>query len=527
VYKFLMVDDEEIVRRGFEAKIDWAKAGFEFLPPCENGRDAMAAIDELAPDVVMTDIHMPHADGLSVAAHAAERHPETVVVILSGYDEFAYAQAAIRNKVYDYVLKPVSSRDLAALLVKIKGKLDSDRRSKEDETELRAKAVRSGDLERERGVAAILAGGASSPSASEAEAFLGFDPRPFACAAIVAECDLEAERVVAAMDAALRRARRWATLSPSAGRSLALVFEQGIEACERAAADVAQAILKLYAEGGGPEGGLRVGVGRAYARWTDAPRSRSEAEDALAYRLVRGSSRPYAYTQGVEDRESLAGLKEREERLCLGLRTGAAGRAAELARDYLAALGQAGLSPQRVRHEVLALFSRAQDELAGIGISSAFLSAGLGRDYYGFIEALDSPEAIEAAILRLAGMAAGALESSSLHEPEWKVLDFKELIARHYADKSLSIGAAAARLSISESYLSKLLRRKLGTSFVEYLSAYRIERAKELLAASDMRSYEVAEAVGLSDARYFASLFKKCSGMTPSEYRESMGRPSP
>ena len=60
-------------------------------------------------------------------------------------------------------------------------------------------------------------------------------------------------------------------------------------------------------------------------------------------------------------------------------------------------------------------------------------------------------------------------------------------------------------------------------SFVEYLSDYRIDRAKELLASSDMLTYEVAEAVGYPDARYFASLFKKRTGMTPSDYRKSLG----
>jgi two-component system response regulator YesN len=333
------------------------------------------------------------------------------------------------------------------------------------------------------------------------------------------------------LESSLRRARRSATFQPSTGRGVALIFESGVERCAKAAEDAAEAMLKHGPDAGAaapPEEGaqtkLRVGVGRAYALWTEAPRSYAEAEAALAYGLVSAPSKPYVYSQGGEDREALAGLKEREERLCLGLRTGAVERTSELARDYLAALGGAGLSPQRVRHEALALFSRARDELALIGVSAALLSEKLDRDYYSYVESLDSPEAFVEALVRLAGIAAGTLEGSSLREPEWKVLDFKELVARHYADKDLSIGKAASRLSISESYLSKLLRRQLGTSFVEYLSDYRIARAEELLASSDMRSYEVAEAVGYSDARYFASLFKKRAGMTPSEYRESMGR---
>lgn len=521
-----MADDEEIVRRGFEAKIDWTGAGFEFLPPCANGRDAIAAIEESLPDVVMTDIHMPHADGLSVAAHVMERHPGILVVILSGYDDFGYAQAAIRNKVFDYVLKPVSSRDLLGLLAKIRLKLDADRRSRDDETALKQKAELSGDLLRERALADFASGTSIQATAPEAAALLGFDPGAMACAAIVAESDAaerapasggEALGIRARMSGALQQARRSAAFFPSEGRGAALVFEAGSTRCDASVAAVASALLS----DGGPA--LRVGIGRSYAGWMDAPRAYAEAAAALAYRLVREPGEAFVYARASEDRESLGELRSREERLCLALRTGATGRVAELAGAFIEALACAGLSPQRVRHEVLALFSRARDELTAVGVSAEALSNKLAVDYYRFAEGLDRPEAISAALLRIAEVAASSLEASSLHEPEWKILDFKDFVARHYAEPALSIGKAAERLAISESYLSKLLRRRLGLSFVDYVSDYRVERAKELLATSDMLAYEVAEAVGYPDARYFASLFKKRTGMTPTEYRKSLG----
>jgi two-component system response regulator YesN len=520
MYRFLMVDDEEIVRRGFETKIDWPAHGFKFLPPCENGRDAIAAIDELRPDVVMTDIHMPHADGLAVAAHVMESHPEIVVVILSGYDEFSYAQEAIRNNVFDYVLKPVNSRELAVLLEKLKAKLDADRRSRDEEASLKLKADRSGDLLRERGLAELLAGSSGAASLEGAMAILGFDPRPYACAVVVAMRDApppasEGDGLSQRLEKALLRARRSAAFYPSEGRAAALVFEPGVERCAKSAMAVAAALVE-----GHP---LRVGVGRACDQWLDAPRSFAEAEAALAYRLVRDCSKPYQYLQAGEDREALAEVKAREDRLCLALRIGAAARVGALAASYLEALDRAGLSPQRVRHEVLSLFSRARDELSGIGAPAAAMSAKLDSDYYRGAEGLDTPESVAAALVGLAETAAGHLESSSLHEPEWKILDFKELVSRRYAEKGFSIGKAAEKLSISESYLTKLLRRKLGLSFVDYLSDYRVAKAKELLAASDMLSYEVAEAVGYPDARYFSSLFKKKTGVTPSDYRKSLG----
>lgn len=124
MYKFLVVDDEEIVRRGFRTKIAWTEAGFEFLEPCKDGREAIRRIEQEHPDVVMTDICMPLVDGLEIAAYIADRFPEIIVIVLSGYDEFEYARAALRSRVADYLLKPITSRELSALVAKLKLSLD-------------------------------------------------------------------------------------------------------------------------------------------------------------------------------------------------------------------------------------------------------------------------------------------------------------------------------------------------------------------------------------------------------------------
>jgi AraC-like DNA-binding protein len=367
---------------------------------------------------------------------------------------------------------------------------------------------------------------------SDGASVLGFDPLSMACAAIVAEADGPGPAVPGAcadaatgqggsglrarLARAMRLARRAAAFFPSEESGAALVFEPDLDRCRAVASAVA---AQLLGDGGGA---LRVGVGRAYAQWIDAPRAYAEARAALAYRLIREPTKPYFYVQASEDWNALGDLRSSGDRLCLGIRTGAVGRVGDLALSFVAALDSAELSPQRVRHEVLALFSRAHDELAGIGVSTTALSTKLACDYYRFAESLDRPDAIRAALVRLAEVAAGTLEASSHHEPEWKILDFKEHVAKHFAEPELSISGVAQRLSISESYLSKLLRRRLGLSFVDYVSDFRVARAKELLASSDMMGYEVAESVGYPDARYFASLFKRRTGLTPSEYRKTL-----
>ncbi len=126
MYKFLVVDDEEIVCRGFRKKISWEEVGFEYLEPCRNGREAMVRIALEHPDVVMTDICMPLVDGLQLATYIADQFPEIIVFILSGYDEFEYAQSALRSRVVDYLLKPITSQELSEVVSKLRHRLDQN-----------------------------------------------------------------------------------------------------------------------------------------------------------------------------------------------------------------------------------------------------------------------------------------------------------------------------------------------------------------------------------------------------------------
>ena len=527
-----MVDDEETVRRGFETRIDWDGSGFEFLPPCENGRDAIDVIDRLLPDVVLTDICMPFADGISVAAHVAKNHPHIVVVVLSGFDEFRYAQEAIRHNVFDYILKPVTARDLTALLLRVKAKLDAGRRVEEDAAELRVHAEKSRAIVRERSIAELFA---SPPSASfpknPAELF-GFDPSGLACAALVVERGPVPPEEVgpAGMEgsgAGIRElfgrvfgaSQRVVTFFPEEGRGGVLVFERDVEHCTRQIDYFASELLAI------DPAPSCVGIGWSYMDWRDAPRSYDEAVSALAYRLVKDPPGPFHYPRNSgDDRAAIAEVAVRMDRLCFGIRTGTAEQAAALAVGFIRALAASDISPLRIRHEIQECFARVLDELADLGISASAIAGELGCEYYEYVQSLASRDSILAAVERIAALSSRVNATRSLNQPEWKILDFKEYVERHYTDKNLWIRTVAEGLSISESYLSKILRRHLKCSFVEYLTSYRVGHARLLLESTDLMSYEIANAVGYPDAGYFSAVFKRITGMTPTEYRASIRR---
>lgn len=109
LYRIMLVDDEEEVRKAIIRKIAWEQLGFVMVGDAENGEDALEKLEQLEPDVVMTDIRMPYMDGLTLSARIRDKYPSLKILIFSGYDDFEYAKQAIKLNVTEYILKPVKT----------------------------------------------------------------------------------------------------------------------------------------------------------------------------------------------------------------------------------------------------------------------------------------------------------------------------------------------------------------------------------------------------------------------------------
>lgn len=126
LYRIMLVDDEEEVRKAMIRKMNWEQLGFTVVGDAENGEDALEKLEMLEPDVIMTDIRMPYMDGLTLIARIREQYPFIKVLIFSGYDDFEYAKQAIKLNVTEYILKPVNGEELAEILKRVKVSLDEE-----------------------------------------------------------------------------------------------------------------------------------------------------------------------------------------------------------------------------------------------------------------------------------------------------------------------------------------------------------------------------------------------------------------
>ena len=116
----LLVDDEIMIRQGFKRLFDWEAHGCEVVGEAADGMEALSKIDSLRPDIVIMDINIPIMNGLKVIQAARSKHPRMAFVIVSGYDDFAYCQQALRMQITDYILKPVNYEEFGTCIDNLK-----------------------------------------------------------------------------------------------------------------------------------------------------------------------------------------------------------------------------------------------------------------------------------------------------------------------------------------------------------------------------------------------------------------------
>ena len=124
MYTVLIADDEEELRKAVIQKVDWESAGFTVVGEAENGAEALELIEQLGPDLLITDIKMPFVSGIELARQAREIRPSMQIAFLSGYDDFRFAQKAIQYNIISYMLKPISANELTEEMKVIKEKID-------------------------------------------------------------------------------------------------------------------------------------------------------------------------------------------------------------------------------------------------------------------------------------------------------------------------------------------------------------------------------------------------------------------
>jgi two-component system response regulator YesN len=127
LFSLFIIDDEDEVRKGIVENVDWNRLGFTVVGEASSGDEAVKKIGDLVPDVILSDMRMPGMDGIALMNHVHENLPRTKVVVLSGRKDFAYLEAAVKNEVFAYLLKPASKDVFEETFTRLRKKLEAQR----------------------------------------------------------------------------------------------------------------------------------------------------------------------------------------------------------------------------------------------------------------------------------------------------------------------------------------------------------------------------------------------------------------
>lgn len=529
LYTFLIVDDEPIIREGMRDHIPWEELGFRFVAACGNGNEALEVLERTPVDVVLTDICMPFMDGLALARHIRNQYPATKVILLTGYDEFDYAHQALKLGVDDYILKPITPAFVREMLLSLRKKLDEERKRFQDDQFLRKQLEESLPLLRERVLNRLLTPEVSISDMESHFKFLNLSIPVQGVQYIISVVELlsalgtehEVMNRLSEIGATHKILQTthvpWIDFRNAHNQSVFLLWSATAQGVYREALLMAELLenhLPLYVKGT-----VHIGVGNPVSSLDRIHQSYQEAVEALQLSILRGQRKVLSYREITGGSRGKVGEltywgKEIRKALILGDQ--------EYARKIVGAMKnhvRSVIHRLEEYHLILTLtvayLLQSAQELE-IPVSEFFSSH---TNPFIEVQACKTLEEMEDWLLRFIEKMNQYLRIQQEDFSLQKVREAELFIKESYSNPNLTIGLLCKELSISTSYFSAIFKKHRGKTFLEYLTEIRIEKAKELLKTTNLKTYEIAERVGYPDSHYFSLLFRKTVGIPPTAFR--------
>lgn len=542
--KIFLAEDEVVVRETIKRMIPWEELGFELVGEAADGEMALPLLLRQQPDLLITDIKMPFMDGLTLARLAKKEIPGLKVVILSGYDDFNYAKQAIGIGVEDYLLKPITKNALIERLSEIRSRYEHEKTQKEYYEKFQ-REMQAYEKNSSRDFFEALVGGSMDMMEVYKRAEkLGLDIVAEAYNVLIFTMNCDEDFSGQRDEYSSWEAESLELLENFfAGHSSAMLFRSNIfsygvllkgqrETIEENTRVCVDEIRKILSRQDGRREWF-LAVGQSVERLSQIQKSYHTASRAFSQRYLYDEN--ILYYDEMETMEHPGGQAETEDNAYLQkvdvnalnpailqkfLSNGLQEETENFVKDYFYAIGQEPMESLVFRNYVI----------LNVRFSVISFIKGLGCDT-NEMESADTEEVLaengknmESAIAYAKKMISQAIEirdQNSGNKNRSILKTAVDFIDSHYMDEEISLNTVANVANVSSNYFSALFSQNMGQTFIEYLTTLRMNKAKELLRCTGMRSSEIAGEIGYKDAHYFSYLFKKTQGMTPSDYRKA------
>lgn len=529
--KVFLVEDEIVMREGIKNHVEWEKEGFEFAGEASDGELAFPMIQNVKPDILITDIKMPFMDGLELSRLVKKEQPDIKIVILSGFDEFQFAKQAIEIGVTDYILKPVTSSQLLEKLHRIADGIEEEK--SREKTALFIEQEESLQSDQRRLFRKLVEGRASMSDILEQGQKLHMDLIAESYEIVLFQMRPKhveqnligtySEQMVKAYEeiGEYVGGQDGIQMYEQLGEVLAFLLlsksRDQISYLQDSLLDQIKKISEKY------EDMLYfIGVGNPKNHIREIWYSYEQASSVFSHRFMESQSRVYFYSTEREDDIDIGGMdvgKLDRKVLKNFLSTGEKNELDSFLNEYFQSLGEANLKSTFFRQYIVTdVYFTVVALLEEVHATKEQAMAICGSVKDG-AKSLGNLEETKTYVRELLLKVMDARAQMAKQKYGSMIQDAKEYIHANYNDEGMSLNQVAAYVNVSPNHFSTVFRQETGENFIEYLTSVRLEHAKEMLRTTSRKTSEIGYEVGYKDPHYFSSLFKKVEGMTPKEYR--------
>jgi len=522
--RVIIVDDEELIREHLKKIIDWNSCGFEIIGAAADGEEAMELIDRLAPDLVITDIRMPFMDGLQLISAASKKYKDLSFVILSIYDEFSYAKKALDLGAFSYILKPIIKDELLEMLEKFRSDFD-EKKKKAEEAELQLNNRRS--LMRERLFAAYMFDDKGDQIDDDLFPLVNIRREDYFCVLSVEMDDVKMLSSILEKGeylAICEKFKNYIYTNLTHFENIAMLQTDSccINLClwggeeQNIEMNVSRLVSALRVKSANNRFTFTAGIGSVIKGVERIQRSFLEAKEALNDKYAFGKNKDFLYSAkddikrqsiNFDDRTFLENLRKADcQSIMLQI---------DCFGESLFSVPSCGEIFNSVLYRIVAHIITVLDEY------SPLTKKHFDTDFERILYETTLMETLNEKIISVKKLAGTACEEIRKVRHQGKNNIIAKLIPyinENYQRADLSLKEAARYTATNATYLSELFKQEVGQTFTQYLTELRIRKAKELMLHSSLKIYEISDMVGYNNPTYFSSIFKRTTGMTPSDF---------
>lgn len=519
MYQYIIIDDEELTRKGTIKKLEGLKDFVSCAGEAGNGEEGLRKIKELNPDIIITDMQMPIMDGTSLLPKLTELYPKKHIIVISGFKDFSYAKHAIDAHAIDYILKPFGKDEIQSAVNKVIRMLQ-DSSILTDQLTLSEEEREQTCYEYDIQTLNSLILGLQTKAVSLTSKRLSFTNDTHNLIMITIHSTNELNRSLLENylyengfgDLALY-------LQHVQNKNIGFIILFIPEDSPIMPAQYCKQIVKnIVSNFSTDRQTFSFGISNTHDSINQLHIAFEETVAALNSKAI-SSINPFAVFS--EEQKSIT-MPFRLDKL-----------------DIFMFRLECGMKEETIQllKEIFSFFRKRENTTIGEVKYICFQLADAARQivtsYFehsssssGFssiqniFNTMYSLEEIEAYYYQFFTNICDMLVENNVYATENIINQMKLYVERNY-EKNLSLELISSLFNMSRSYCSHSFKKTVGVNFVDYINDIRIEKACDLLSSSDRKMYQIARAVGYDNVKYFFRIFKKKKGMTPEQYKET------